>query len=54
MALPIAPTPRLDVKATKKFLNMVERGLEEPMNPIPTLKIDNAIKKVIADARRKV
>ena len=51
MAQPIAPTPKLDAKATKKFFDMVERDLKKPMGPISTPKIDKAIKKVMTDAR---
>lgn len=53
MARPIAPTPKLDAKATKKFFDMVEGDLQKPMGPVATSKIDNAIKKVMADARRR-
>ena len=53
MARPIAPTPKLDLKATKKFFDMVERDLKKPMVPISTPKIDKAIKMVMTDARSK-
>ena len=53
MARPIAPTPKLDLKATKKFFDMVERDLKKPMGPISTPKIDKAIKMVMADARSR-
>ena len=53
MARPIAPTPKLDAKATEKFFDMVERDLKKPMGPISTPKIDKAIKKVMADARSR-
>ena len=47
MSIPIAATPRLGKKATKRFLAMVEEGLRHPTRPIPTPKIDLAIKKVM-------
>ena len=52
MARPIAPTPKLDVKASKKFLDKVTKDLKRPMKPLPTPRIEGAIKKVMADARR--
>ncbi|MCD4811458.1 hypothetical protein K8R14_02525 [bacterium] len=49
----IAPTPKLDAKATEKFFDMGERDLKKPMGPISTPKIDKAIKKVMANARNR-
>lgn len=51
MARPIAPTPKLDAKATKQFFDMVENDFKKPMGPIATPKIDKGIEKVMADAR---
>ena len=51
MARPIAPTPKLDAKQTRKFLAKVDEGLKNPMGPVPTPKVAEAIKKVMADAR---
>jgi hypothetical protein len=51
MARLIAPTPKLDAKATKKFLDRVEKDLKRPMAPLPTPRIARTIEKVMADAR---
>lgn len=53
MARPIAPTPKLDAKATKKFLSKVKEGLMKPTGPIPTPKIDSAVKTVMTHARNR-
>jgi hypothetical protein len=50
MARPIAPTPKLDEKATRKFLDMVERGLKKTVGPVPTPKLSKAIKMILSDA----
>jgi hypothetical protein len=52
MARPIAPTPKLDAKASKEFLDRVAKDLKRPMKPLPTPRVEGAIKKVMADARR--
>ncbi len=52
MALPIASTPKLGVKATKQFLMKVEKGIKTPTRPIPTPKIDAAIEMIMKDAKR--
>jgi len=52
MAKPIAPTPRLDIKESSKFLENMERDRDRPMGPVPTPKIDNVIEKILDDARQ--
>jgi hypothetical protein len=50
MARPITPTPRLDSKASKRFLKEVSDNLNKPSKPIPTPRLHSAIKIIIADA----
>jgi hypothetical protein len=50
MARPIAPTPKLDKKATRKFLEMVEKDLKKPVGPVPTPNMDETIKLIMSDA----
>ena len=50
MARPIAPTPKLDAKASRDFLERVQRDLKNKVGPVPTPKVDKAIKLVMADA----
>jgi len=52
MALPITPTPQLNVKESRKFLEKVRIGLENPVGPKPTPRIDGVIKKILDDARK--
>lgn len=40
----------LDKKETEKFLQKVEKGLKNPTGPIPTPKVDEAIKQFMQDA----
>ena len=47
MSLPIRPTPKLNRKATKRFLAMVKEGLKHPAGPVPTPKLEEARKKVL-------
>jgi hypothetical protein len=42
MALPIAPTPKLNNKETKRFMKEVEEGLKKPARLIPTPKLKEA------------
>ncbi len=53
MARPIAPTPKLNAKATRKFLDKVDRDLTKPMGKVPTPRVDKAIEKIMADAHRR-
>ena len=46
MALPIAPTPVLKGKDADRFEAMIEEGLKHPTGPVPTPKLDEAIKKL--------
>ena len=46
MATPIAPTPKLSAKASKKFLNQVENDLKRPVDYVPTPKLPEARKKI--------
>ena len=52
MARPIAPTPKLNKAATKKFLSKVKRDLSRPVGPVETPKLAEAIKLIEADACR--
>lgn len=52
MALPIAPTPKLDAKASASFLKKIEKDLSKPMGPVATPRLKHAIKKIMADARK--
>lgn len=53
MARPIAPTPKLDAKASLNFAERVKQGLKKPVGPTPTPKVDKAIETVMADATGK-
>ncbi len=53
MARPIAPTPSLDAKSWHLFLKRVDRDLKKPVGPVPTPKIDQAIKMIMADANKQ-
>jgi hypothetical protein len=50
MALPIAPTPKLDAKASASFLKRIEKDLHNPMGAVATPRLNKAIKKIMADA----
>ncbi len=52
MARPIAPTPKLDRKATEKFMRKVGRDLKRPVGLVATPKLDNVIKMIKADAQQ--
>lgn len=49
MARPIAPTPRLDAKASKKFLKRIEKNRKEKTDYIATPKLEQAIQIILAD-----
>ena len=51
MARPIAPTPKLDQKATERFLARVERDLKRPAYPIPTPRLAGVVEKIMEDQR---
>ena len=53
MARPITPTPKLGVRATSKFLERVKHDLNKPTQSVPTPRVANTIKKVMADARSR-
>ena len=53
MARPIAATPMLDAKATQEFLARIDRDRDKPMGPIPTTRVDDVIKKIMADATER-
>ena len=46
MARGIAPTPKLDTKASEKFLKKVTQDLKEPAGFVPTPKLSAATKKI--------
>jgi hypothetical protein len=48
----IAPTPPLDKKASRKFVEKVEAEREKPFGPVETPRIDEAIEIVKRDARK--
>jgi len=52
MALPIAPTPHLNRKESKRFLRLIEEGLKEPAYPIPTPKLEKARQMVLERMKR--
>jgi len=52
MALPIAPTPHLNAKESKRFLRLIEEGLKVPAYPIPTPKLEKARKMVLKRMKR--
>ena len=51
MSLPIAATPPLSGKAAREFLRRVKEKENIPFGPVPTPKIDEAIERVMKDAR---
>jgi hypothetical protein len=50
MARPIAPTPKLNKKATLKFFKKVRRDLAKPVGLVETPKLAEAVKLIKADA----
>lgn len=53
MSRPIAPTPKLNKKETRRFLNLVEEGLKHPVGPVPTPKTDETIKLIMENAEKQ-
>ena len=53
MSRPIAPTPSLNAKEWRRFTDRVERDLKNPVGLVPTPRLDEAIKMVMADAKRR-
>ena len=51
MSLPIYPTPSLNLKEWLKFTKKVEEDLKHPTGPIPTPRVDKAIKDMMADTQ---
>lgn len=55
MALPITPTPKLDVKESKDFLERVKRDLGRPATFVATPKLKQAekiIKRYVASEKK--
>ena len=52
MALAIKPTPKLNAKASEKFLRKINRDLKKPAKLVPTPKLSAAEKQIEAYARR--
>lgn len=50
---PITPTPSLNEKEWRRFMDRVEQDLKKPTGPVPTPRLEEAIKMVMADARRR-
>lgn len=53
MALPITPTPKLNVKESRQFLKKIERDLKIPAKLIPTPKLKEAEKFIDEYARNR-
>ena len=53
MALPIAPTPHLNVRESKRFTRLIEKGLKEPSYPIPTPRLERARKMIFERMKRE-
>ena len=53
MSRPIKATPTLNAKQSKKFLKQVEEGLKNPTGPVPTPKINEAMRKIMEDVKEK-
>jgi hypothetical protein len=47
MALPIKPTPTLNAKESRRFLKLIEEGLENPVGLVPTPKLEQAQKLIL-------
>lgn len=52
MALPIKPTPKLNIKESEKFLSKVAKDLKKPAHFISTPKLASAKEKIISHAKR--
>ena len=44
---------RLNAKESRRFRAQVEEDLKTPVGPVPTPRVDKAIEKVMAEARRR-
>ena len=51
MALPIAPTPMLNRKESKRFMRLIEEGLKVPAYPVPTPKLEQAREMILERMR---
>ena len=51
MALPIRPTPTLNVRESKRFMELIEEGLKNPTGMVPTPKLEKARLLVLEHAR---
>ena len=47
MSKPIAATPKLNVKESERFLDLVEDGLKHPVGPVPTPKLPKSLKDLL-------
>jgi hypothetical protein len=54
MSRPIAPTPKLRGKAARKFLETVEKDLQNPVGPVSTPKINEVIKIIMLDSDKEI
>lgn len=52
MALPIKPTPKLNVKSSEEFLKKVRSELGKPAQFVSTPKLTSAKRKIKSYARR--
>ena len=50
MAQPIAPTPKLDAKATDKLIRRIKRDLTKPVGLVKTPKLAKAVKLIRSNA----
>ena len=53
MAIPIATTPELSEKESRKFLENVKRDLKRPVDYTPTPKLPQARKLIMEYARKR-
>lgn len=52
MAKPINPTPKLDSKSSRDFRIKMAACEKSHVGPIPTPRLDNVIRTIMADARK--
>ena len=53
MAAPIGATPVLSGKAAREWWDTVERQKNQKFGPIPTPKLENLRKEILANAKNK-
>lgn len=51
MAQPIAPTPKLDAKATDNLLRRIKKDLKKPVGPVKTPKLSKAVRLIRSNAQ---